>query len=63
MFTDYADMVSIDELCEMLRIGKGKAYELLRNESIMGFKEGKIWKIPKYAVINYVMDHSSKKAG
>lgn len=31
MFNECSDIVSIDELCEMLRIGKNKAYELLRN--------------------------------
>lgn len=32
MFEDYPDLVSIDELCEMLFIGRNVAYELLRRK-------------------------------
>ena len=60
MFQEYNDMVSIDELCEMLKIGRNKAYELLRAGIISGFKEGRIWKIPKHTVVNQVMSHSTK---
>ncbi len=63
MFREYADMVSIGELCEMLKIGTSKAYELLRNGTIRGFKEGKIWKIPRHAVVDYVMERSTRKEG
>ena len=58
MFENYADMVSIEEMCEMLKIGKNKAYELLRNGSVGGFKEGRIWKIPKKVVEDYIMERS-----
>ena len=54
MFMDYSDMLSIDELCSMLRIGRNKAYELLRSGKIKAFKEGKLWMIPKPAVIDYI---------
>lgn len=54
MFNDYSDMVSIEELCEMLRIGRNKAYELLRTKQIKAFRCGRVWKIPKQSVIDYV---------
>lgn len=31
MFNDYHDIITVDELCEMLRIGKHSAYTLLAN--------------------------------
>lgn len=34
MFNEYSDMVTIEELCEMLRIGRNKAYKLLRKQQI-----------------------------
>lgn len=61
MFNDYRDMVSIDETCEMLRIGRNKAYDLLRSGALGGFKEGRIWKIPKYAVEDYIKERSARK--
>ncbi len=54
MFSQYSDIVTIDELCEMLRIGKNKAYQLLRSGRISSFKDGRLWMIPKQAVIDYI---------
>ncbi len=54
MFSQYSDIVTIDELCEMLRIGKNKAYQLLRSERISSFKDGRLWMIPKQSVIAYI---------
>ena len=56
MFESYNDMVTIDELCEMLQIGRNAAYNLLRSKKIKSFKNGRDWKIPKFAVENYVYE-------
>lgn len=60
MFKDYSDMVTIDEVCEMLRIGRSKAYGLLRCGRITGFKDGRLWMIPKTSVIDYVEKSKNK---
>ncbi len=60
MFKDYSDMVTIDEVCEMLRIGRSKAYGLLRCGRITGFKDGRLWMIPKTSVIDYVEESKNK---
>lgn len=60
MFENYNDMVTLNELCDMLIIGKSKAYELLRSGVVEGFKEGRVWKIPKQVVIDYVEKHRRK---
>ena len=39
---NYNDMVSIDDLCEMLSIGKNTAYHLLNTNQIHAFKIGRI---------------------
>ena len=57
MFNEYSDIVTIDELCEMLRIGKNKAYELLRNGDINAFRCGRLWIISKAAVEKFVNSH------
>ena len=63
MFQSYTDMVTIEDMCEMLHIGRNKAYELLRSGSLGGFKEGRAWKIPKFAVEDYIRERSTKSKG
>lgn len=56
----YSDMISIDDLCEMLTIGKNTAYHLLKTNQIKAFKIGRIWKIPRESVSEYVLSQSKK---
>ena len=46
MFKDYSDLVSTEELCEALGIGRNTAYHLLNSGQIKAFKCGKAWKNP-----------------
>ncbi len=55
MFNEYSDIVTVEELCEMLRIGRNKAYDLLRGGEIRAFRCGRSWIISKEAVIEFVM--------
>ena len=52
-----SDMINIDELCELLMIGKNTAYSLLKTGQIHAFKIGRIWKIPR----NYVSEYIAKQ--
>lgn len=54
MFNEYSDVITVDELCEMLRIGRNKAYGLLRDGSIKAFKCGRLWIISKTAVEEFI---------
>lgn len=54
MFENYKDVVNIEELAQMLNIGKNKAYELINSGGIKSFKIGKIHKIPKTWIIEYI---------
>ena len=57
----YVDIISIDELCELLAIGRNTAYKLLNIGDIKGFKIGRNWKIPRKSVEEYVMDSCTGK--
>ena len=59
MFEDFNGMLTVEELCYMLRIGRNKAYDLLRSGRINAFRDGKLWMIPKEAVINYIRKNSN----
>ena len=54
MFENYKDVVNIEDLTQMLDIGKNKAYELINSGIIKSFKIGKIHKIPKVWIMDYI---------
>lgn len=54
MFTNYPDIVRIDEIQSMLQIGRNSVYELLKNNLIKSIKIGKKYIIPKQSVIDFV---------
>ena len=53
-FASYPDVVSVDELQAMLRIGRNSAYDLLRSGAIQALKIGKKYIIPKLNVVKYI---------
>lgn len=55
MFEAYEDLIRIEDLCEMLGIGKNTAYGLLQNKKIKAFRIGRSWKIPKKSVESYIL--------
>ena len=55
MFTEYPDLLSINELRQMLGVSKHKAYDLINDGSINAIKIGNAFRIPKINVINYVL--------
>ena len=54
MLENYNETITIDDLCEILHIGKNKAYELLKWEFIKSLKVRKRYIIPKQCVINFL---------
>ena len=55
MFNDYNDLLTVEEACELLRMGRDSVYKLLNSNKLKGFRNGRIWRIPKQAVIEYIM--------
>ena len=53
MLEQYEDFLTVDELCEILHIGKNMAYKLLDSGEIKAFRISRTWKIPKQAVIEF----------
>ncbi|MCM1525265.1 MAG: helix-turn-helix domain-containing protein [Ruminococcus sp.] len=54
MFSNYPDVVDVEDLTHMLNIGKNKAYELVNTKAIKSVKVGKKHIIPKYCVIEFL---------
>lgn len=53
-FTEYPDVVSVDQLCKMLSVSKATAYRLLKNGDIDSMVVGGSYKIPKLYVLRYL---------
>lgn len=58
MSEQYDEILTVEELCKILKIGRNRAYELLEKGEIKGFRLGKPWKIPRIAVENYLKQQS-----
>lgn len=55
-------LMSIDELCETLDIGRNIAYQLLNSHAIDAFRVGHVWKIPRDSVMNFIKQKASDRA-
>lgn len=54
MFREYPDVVNVAQMSRMLGISEKSAYRLLRENRIEHFRVGRIYKIPKLHILNYL---------
>lgn len=55
MFSNYSDILSVTDVCEILFIGRNRTYELLNSGSLKGFRVGRTWRIPKKNLETYII--------
>lgn len=60
IFSEYSDIVTVDEVMKMLRLGKSTVYKLLKDDEIMNVKVGARYIIPKQSVIEFVSTTNRK---
>lgn len=60
IFSEYSDIVTVDEVMKMLRLGKNTIYKLLKDDEIMNVKVGARYIIPKQSVIEFVSTTNRK---
>ena len=58
MLESFDDVMTVDETAEALRIGKNALYALLENKQLRGYRNGRVWRIPKEAVIEFIRTQS-----
>lgn len=56
LFGKYNDILSVTDLCKALGIGKNTAYSLLKSGQIKSIRIGKVHKIPKVCLVQYIED-------
>lgn len=54
MFDEYKDIITVKELCQMLRISKNTAYELIHSGQIKSIKVKRQIRISKQSIIAYL---------
>lgn len=55
------EIMTVEELMELLHIGKSTVYQLLDSGEIRAFRIGRKWKIPKEAVCEYIQRKTNRK--
>lgn len=63
MFEGYQDILTVEEVSEMLVMGRNAVYGLLQGGTLKGYHNGRVWRIPRQAVIEYVTGQAGLKAG
>ena len=59
MLEQYDDLLTTDEACEALKIGKNALYELLASGSLKAFRNGRVWRIPRRAEEEFICRQSN----
>ena len=61
MIEEYSELVTIDELCDILMIGRNTAYKLLNEKRLKAFRIGRVWKISRQSVLDYIVSQGGNK--
>ena len=54
-------LMTIEELCEALMVGKNAAYDLLKSGEVKSFRIGRKWKIPRESLNEYIRRQIAQK--
>ncbi len=61
MLEEYADILTVDEACEALRVGYNALYALLGSGELKAYRNGRTWRIPKIAIQDYILQSAKLK--
>ena len=56
MFENYDDILNVEEACEALKIGYNAMYKLLNTGKLKGYRNGRVWRIPKAALVEFIWE-------
>lgn len=58
MLEEYADILTVEEACEALRVGYNAMYELLNSGKLHAYKNGRVWRIPKISIHKFILENA-----
>ena len=62
MFDYYDTLITPEEAAELLGCGMNTIYKILKSGKLKAMRIGRIWKIPRRAVQEYILTESTMKA-
>lgn len=54
MFDSFNDVLTVDDLCKALSLGKNSVYSLLKSGAIKSIRIGKKYLVPKLYLIDFI---------
>lgn len=57
---DFQEILTVDDVMQMLYIGRNTVYNLLNSGKLKGFRIGRTWKIPKDCLTDYIVTKCSE---
>jgi excisionase family DNA binding protein len=60
VFSHVADVLTVPQVADLLKIGKNSAYELVRAKTIPCFRIGRQLRVSKQSVIDYIARSEAK---
>ena len=58
MLEEFDDILDAESACEALKCGKNTLYALLESNALKAYRIGRVWRIPKQAVIEFILKQS-----
>lgn len=59
MFEHYPDILTVEDVCEALRMGYNAVYDLLNEGKLKAYKNGRIWRIPRESLKEYIRNSTT----
>ena len=59
MLSTTDEFLTVDEACELMKVGHNAIYKLLRSGELQGIRNGRVWRIPKYSIVDFVKKRTS----
>ena len=59
MLNQSDDFLTVDEVCELLKIGNNAAYRMLNTGELKAIRNGRVWRIPKQAIIEFTKEKAN----
>lgn len=61
MLKEYADIQAAEDPGKALQIGGNALYALLGSGKLKGYRSGRVWRIPKESVRQFILDQAGLK--
>jgi len=59
MLEQYQEVLDVEDVCRIFRVGRNRIYKLLQTGQLGGFRLGRTWKIPRIALEAYLLQQAN----